>query len=112
MPPNVVLFFAPESNGEVAYRGFKERERQVGLPLADLAESYRGVRYDFADLGKQPRRILTSPCWSGIVNNGRAYTGYAHERRASGPVAHAYRTPAPLSRSRGISRFRRVLPHV
>ena len=72
-----VLFFAPESNGEVAYRGFKERERQVGLPLADLAESYRGVRYDFADLGKQPRRILTSPCWSGIVNNGRAYTGYA-----------------------------------
>jgi nitrate reductase alpha subunit len=42
-----------------------------------LAESYRGVRYDFADLGKQPRRILTSPCWSGIVNNGRAYTGYA-----------------------------------
>jgi len=50
---NFVLFFAPESNGEVAYRGFKERERQVGLPLVDLAESYRGVRYDFADLGKQ-----------------------------------------------------------
>ncbi|HYL38653.1 MAG TPA: nitrate reductase subunit alpha [Bryobacteraceae bacterium] len=73
---NAVLFFTPEANGEVAWRGFKERERQVGLPLADLAESYRGVRYDFADLAKQPRRILTSPCWSGIVNNGRAYSGY------------------------------------
>jgi len=71
-----VLFFAPEANGEIAWRGFKERARQTGLPLADLAESYRGVRYDFADLGKQPRRILTSPCWSGIVNNGRAYSGY------------------------------------
>jgi nitrate reductase alpha subunit len=71
-----VLFFAPESNGEMAYRGFKERERQVGLPLADLAEGEREVRYRFADLAQQPRRILTSPCWSGIVSNGRAYSGY------------------------------------
>ncbi len=73
---NMVLFFAPEANGEVAYRGFKERERQTGLPLADLAEGHRGVRCDFEDLTKQPRRILTSPCWSGIVNDGRAYSGY------------------------------------
>ena len=27
-----VLFFAPESNGEVAYRGFKDRERKSGYP--------------------------------------------------------------------------------
>ena len=74
---NVVLHFAPESNGEVAYRGFLERERQTGRTLADLAAPYRGVRYDFAALAQQPRRILTSPCWSGIVNDGRAYTGYA-----------------------------------
>ena len=73
---NAVLFFAPEANGEIAWRGFKERERQTGLRLADLAESYRGVRCDFSDLARQPRRILTSPCWSGIVNNGRAYSGY------------------------------------
>ncbi|HWB83241.1 MAG TPA: nitrate reductase subunit alpha [Bryobacteraceae bacterium] len=73
---NAVLFFTPEANGEIAWRGFKERERQVGLPLADLAEGHRGVRYDFADLSRQPRRILTSPCWSGILNHGRAYSGY------------------------------------
>lgn len=73
---NAVLYFSPEANGEIAYRGFKDRERAVGLPLADLAEGHRGVRYDFADLAKQPRRILTSPCWSGIVNDGRAYSGY------------------------------------
>ncbi|MFN7995409.1 MAG: nitrate reductase subunit alpha [Bryobacteraceae bacterium] len=73
---DAVLFFTPESNGEIAWRGFKERERQTGVQLADLSESYRGVRYDFSDLAKQPRRILTSPCWSGIVNNGRAYSGY------------------------------------
>ncbi|HET9177282.1 MAG TPA: nitrate reductase subunit alpha [Terriglobia bacterium] len=74
---NAILFFAPETNGEMAYRGFKAREREVGLRLADLAEGQRQIRYSFDDLIRQPRRILTSPCWSGIVNNGRAYTGYA-----------------------------------
>ena len=49
----------------------------MGLPLADLAERTRGVRYDFEALGAQPRRLLTSPCWSGIANDGRAYTAYA-----------------------------------
>jgi nitrate reductase alpha subunit len=73
---DAVLFFAPETNGEIAYRGFQEKERQVGLPLADLAADQRAIRYSFADLKQQPRRILTSPCWSGIVNEGRAYSGY------------------------------------
>jgi nitrate reductase alpha subunit len=74
---NAILFFAPETNGEVAYRGFQTREREVGLPLADLAEAHRGTCYDFEAVTRQPRRILTSPSWSGIVNDGRAYTGYA-----------------------------------
>ncbi|MGH9739035.1 MAG: nitrate reductase subunit alpha [Candidatus Acidiferrales bacterium] len=73
---NMVLHFAPETNGEVAYRGFKAREQEVGLPLVDLAEPSRSVRCDFDNIVQQPRRILTSPCWSGIVNNGRAYSGY------------------------------------
>jgi len=74
---NAILYLAPESNGEVAYRAFKSEEEKTGLPLADLAEPYRGTSYSFTDLVQQPRRILTSPCWSGIVNDGRAYTGYA-----------------------------------
>lgn len=74
---NAVLFFAPESNGEIAYRGFQAREKETGLKLTDLGEPGRAVRYNFDDLVARPCRILTSPCWSGIVNHGRAYTGYA-----------------------------------
>ncbi len=74
---NAILWFAPETNGEVAYRGFKAREGDVGLPLADLAEATRGYRCEFSTLVGQPQRILTSPSWSGITNGGRAYTGYA-----------------------------------
>ncbi|MGH9518294.1 MAG: molybdopterin-dependent oxidoreductase, partial [Terriglobales bacterium] len=74
---NMVLFFAPETNGEVAYRGFLAREAETGRKLADLGEPNRAVRYQFPDLVAQPRRLLTTPNWSGIINFGRAYTGYA-----------------------------------
>lgn len=74
---NIILHFAPETNGEVAYRGFKTQEQHVGRQLADLAEEQRNVRFDFASLRDHPQRFLTSPCWTGIVNNGRAYTAYA-----------------------------------
>jgi nitrate reductase alpha subunit len=73
---NLLLYFAPETNGEVAYRGFQIAEKKVGRPLADLAERYRGIKHDFPGLIQQPRRILTSPCWSGITNEGRAYSAY------------------------------------
>jgi len=73
---NAILYFAPETNGEVACRGFQAREEEAGVPLADLAEGSRDVRYDFLSIVQQPRRLLTSPCWSGITQNGRAYAPY------------------------------------
>ncbi|MHB8148087.1 MAG: nitrate reductase subunit alpha, partial [Vulcanimicrobiaceae bacterium] len=73
---NVVLTFAPECNGEVSYRAFEHEEKRIGLPLKDLAEPTRGMRYTFKDLQRQPRRVLNSPCWSGILTDGRAYAAY------------------------------------
>ncbi|CAG0967506.1 MAG: nitrate reductase subunit alpha [Candidatus Methanoperedens sp.] len=73
---NLVLYLAPETNGEVSYAGFKHEEEKVGLPLSDLAENMRGMNMTFGDIIRQPRRILTSPCWTGIVNNGRAYAAW------------------------------------
>jgi len=73
---NVILRLAPETNGEAAYRAFKAHEEKVGLPLADLAEGTRSVKMSFEDLQHQPRRLLTSPCWSGMINEGRAYSPF------------------------------------
>ncbi len=73
---NVLLYLAPETNGEVAYEAYKHEEERVGLPLADLAEENRGVRMNFLDLTRQVRRTLGSPCWTGIVNDGRAYAAW------------------------------------
>jgi len=73
---NVILKLAPETNGEIAYRAFQAEEKKVGLPLTDLAEPNRGVRMTFADLAAQPRRLLNSPIWTGLMTDGRAYSAY------------------------------------
>lgn len=73
---NIILRLAPETNGEAAYRAYQAQEINVGLPLADLAEDTRGVTMTFEDLKTQPRRLLTSPVWSGLINNGRAYSPF------------------------------------
>jgi len=73
----VILHLAPETNGEVTYKAFQAEEVKVGVPLLDLAEKTRGIRTSFADLDRQPRRLLTSPCWSGLTNDGRAYSAYS-----------------------------------
>jgi nitrate reductase alpha subunit len=73
---NVILRLAPETNGESAYRAYLAQEKTVGLPLVDLAEDARSVTMTFEDLQRQPRRLLTSPCWSGLINNGRAYSPF------------------------------------
>jgi nitrate reductase alpha subunit len=73
---HVILHLAPETNGESAYRAYQAEEKKVGLPLADLAEKNRGVRTTFEDLARQPRRLLDSPCWTGITGGGRTYSAY------------------------------------
>ena len=73
---NVILRLAPETNGQAAHRAYQAHEETVGLPLADLAEPSRSVSMTFEDIQQQPRRLLTSPCWSGIINNGRAYSPF------------------------------------
>jgi len=73
---DAILHLAPETNGESAWRAFKAEEEKVGLPLADLAERTRGSRITFADLARQPRRLLDSPCWTGLTGGGRTYSAY------------------------------------
>jgi nitrate reductase alpha subunit len=73
---NVILALAPETNGELAYRGYQMLEKKTGMPLIDLAEKSRSVRSTFADLQAQPRRLLNSPCWSGLITDGRSYSAF------------------------------------
>ncbi|MCP5464636.1 MAG: nitrate reductase subunit alpha [Deltaproteobacteria bacterium] len=74
-----VLRFAPETNGELAYRAYQDEENHVGLKLTDLAEDARAIRMTYKDLFSQPRRLLNSPVWSGLMDEkGRTYSSYTY----------------------------------
>jgi len=73
---DVILHLAPETNGESAFRAFAAEEKKVGLPLTDLVAGSRNVRTTFRDLARQPRRLIDSPCWTGVTGNGRTYSAY------------------------------------
>ncbi|HOJ07434.1 MAG: nitrate reductase subunit alpha [Ignavibacteriota bacterium] len=75
---NAVLYLSSLTNGELAYRAYKYMETKTGLVLADLAEGNRNVRINFKDLQAQPRRYHNSPVWSGLMNDGRAYSAYTY----------------------------------
>ncbi len=73
---NAILYLDPASNGELAFRAFEAEEHKTGLQLTDLALGMRDVRYSFPDLVSQPRRVLTTPTWSGLVMKGRPYSPF------------------------------------
>lgn len=74
-----ILKFAPETNGELAYRAYKDVEKKSGRPLVHLAEGSRNIRMNYKDLQAQPRRLLNSPIWSGLMDDkGRTYSSYTY----------------------------------
>jgi len=75
---NVVLRLSSLTNGKLAVRAYEEAEKRTGLVLADLAEGSKDVKIDFADLQAQPRRYNTSPLWSGLMTDGRAYSAFTY----------------------------------
>lgn len=72
----VILHFAPETNGELAHRAFEAESKKTGIDHTHLAAKTRGVRYAFEDLISRPCRILTSPYWTGITSDNRTYAGF------------------------------------
>lgn len=72
----MILHFAPEIRGELAWRAFAAESVKTGRDHTHLASDTRGVRYAFADLVAQPRRVLTTPFWTGITNGRRTYAAY------------------------------------
>jgi nitrate reductase alpha subunit len=72
----VILYLAAETNGECAFRAFEAESVKTGIDHTHLAKDTRAIRYSFDDLNAQPRRVLTTPYWTGIVNGERTYSAY------------------------------------
>jgi nitrate reductase alpha subunit len=82
---DTILLLATVTNGELAYRSYKNMEEKVGLPLVHLAEKNRGVRTSYKELQSKPTRLLNSPMWSGLAENGRAYAPFTYNKETLVP---------------------------
>jgi nitrate reductase alpha subunit len=75
----VILFLAPETNGEVAVKAWQALGKATGRDHTHLAETRKDDKIHFRDIVAQPRKIITSPTWSGIESEHVSYTaGYTN----------------------------------
>jgi nitrate reductase alpha subunit len=75
----VILVLAPETNGNVAVKAWDALSKTTGISHRHLAEAREDEKIRFLDLQAQPRKIITSPIWSGIDSELISYNaGYTN----------------------------------
>jgi len=75
----VVLSLAPETNGEVAVKAWEALEKATGRKHTHLAIPKKDEKLRFRDLQAQPRKIISSPTWSGLEDEHVSYNaGYTN----------------------------------
>ncbi|PIO96143.1 nitrate reductase subunit alpha [Pleomorphomonas carboxyditropha] len=75
----VVLMLAPETNGEVAVKAWEALGKATGREHAHLALPKEDEKIRFRDIQAQPRKIISSPTWSGIESEKVCYNaGYTN----------------------------------
>jgi nitrate reductase alpha subunit len=124
----VVLMLAPETNGHVAVKAWEALGKQTGRDHTHLAMHREDEKIRFRDIQAQPRKIISSPTWSGIESETVSYNaGYTnvHEMipwrtltgrqqfyldhpwmRAFGEGLSNYRPPVDLKTTAGIHGLR------
>ncbi len=75
----MILTLAPETNGKVAVKAWKALEKVTGREHIHLAAAREDEKIRFKDLLQQPRKIITSPIWSGVESHKVSYNaGYTN----------------------------------
>jgi nitrate reductase alpha subunit len=75
----VILSLAPETNGQVAVKAWSALGKVTGRDHAHLAKPKQDEKLRFRDLQSQPRKIISSPTWSGLEDEHVSYNaGYTN----------------------------------
>jgi nitrate reductase alpha subunit len=75
----VLLSLAPETNGEVAVKAWASLGGFTGLDHTHLAIPKEDEKIRFRDVVAQPRKIISSPIWSGLESEKVCYNaGYTN----------------------------------
>lgn len=75
----MILTLAPETNGHVAVKAWQALGRVTGREHAHLALPREHDTIRFRDIQVQPRKIISSPTWSGLESEEVSYNaGYTN----------------------------------
>jgi nitrate reductase alpha subunit len=75
----VVLTLAPETNGHVAVKAWESLGEFTGRDHTHLARGKEHEAIRFRDIVAQPRKIISSPIWSGLEDDHVSYNaGYTN----------------------------------
>jgi len=75
----VILSLAPETNGEVAVKAWQSLGQFTGRDHTHLARPKEDEKIRFRDVVAQPRKIISSPIWSGLESEKVCYSaGYTN----------------------------------
>lgn len=75
----VILQLAPETNGHVAVKAWEALGKATGRDHRHLALYREDEKIRFRDIQAQPRKIISSPTWSGIESETVSYNaGYTN----------------------------------
>ncbi len=75
----VILSLAPETNGQVAVKAWDALGKLTGRDHTHLARPKEDEKIRFRDIVAQPRKIISSPTWSGLEDEHVSYNaGYTN----------------------------------
>ncbi|HEL4266270.1 TPA: nitrate reductase subunit alpha [Stenotrophomonas maltophilia] len=75
----VILHLAPETNGHVAVKAWESLGTFTGREHTHLAVGKEHEAIRFRDIQAQPRKIISSPIWSGLEDDNVSYNaGYTN----------------------------------
>ena len=75
----VILQLAPETNGHVAVKAWEALSKATGREHTHLALHREDEKIRFRDIQAQPRKIISSPTWSGLESEKVSYNaGYTN----------------------------------
>lgn len=69
----MILSLAPETNGTVAVKAWEALGEYTGLDHTHLAKPKEEEKIRFRDVQAQPRKIISSPTWSGLEDEHVSY---------------------------------------
>jgi nitrate reductase alpha subunit len=75
----MILSLAPETNGQVAVKAWQALSKITGIDHSHLAIHKEDEKIRFRDVVAQPRKIISSPTWSGLEDEHVSYNaGYTN----------------------------------